>query len=127
MSILVLQSSRWGRERERACCFALFVFLVSRDCCVALTRKFINPINFIYNRLFYCNHTCYCVNMVFVTSASRYITSASGYHPRYQRRSSMFIRGLIPRNFAESVEAVPIASPEEFWSYFQILSWKVNV
>ena len=31
MSILVLQSSRWG-----AGCFALFVFLVSRDCCVAL-------------------------------------------------------------------------------------------
>ena len=24
------------RERERAGCFALFVFLVSRDCCVAI-------------------------------------------------------------------------------------------
>ena len=23
---------------ERACCFALFVFLVSRDCCVSLPR-----------------------------------------------------------------------------------------
>ena len=34
VSILVLQSSRLGRER--AGCFALFVFLVSRDCCVAL-------------------------------------------------------------------------------------------
>ena len=33
MSILVLQSSRWERE---AGCFALFVFLVLRDCCVAL-------------------------------------------------------------------------------------------
>ena len=46
--------------------------------------------------------------MVSVTSASRYITSASCYHPRYQSRSSMFIYGLIPWNFAESVEAVPI-------------------
>ena len=27
-----------GEERERAGCFALFVFLVSRDCCVALPR-----------------------------------------------------------------------------------------
>ena len=33
MSILVLQSSRLD---ERAGCFALFIFLVSRDCCVAL-------------------------------------------------------------------------------------------
>ena len=33
MSILVLLSSR---ERERAGCFALFIFLVSRDSCVAL-------------------------------------------------------------------------------------------
>ena len=53
--------------------------------------------------------------MVFVTSASRYITSASRYitsasrhDPRYQSRSSMYIRGLIPRNFAELAEAVPI-------------------
>ena len=34
MSILVLRSSRLGRER--AGCFAKFVFLVSRDCCVAI-------------------------------------------------------------------------------------------
>ena len=46
--------------------------------------------------------------MVSVTSASRYITSASGYRPRYQSRSLMYIRGLIPRNFAELAEAVPI-------------------
>ena len=58
--------------------------------------------------LFCCNHTCFCVNMVSVTSVSRYITSASRYHPRYQRRSSMYIRGLIPQNFAELAEAVPI-------------------
>ena len=49
-----------------------------------------------------------CVNMVSVTSASRYITSASRYHPRCQSRSFTYIRGLIPRNFAELAEAVPI-------------------
>ena len=56
-------------------------------------------INFIYNRLFCCNRTCYCVNMVSVTSSSRYtcVTSASRYYPRYQSRSSMYIRSLIPR------------------------------
>ena len=59
-------------------------------------------------RLFCCNHTLYCVNMVHVTSASRYITSESRYHPRYRSRSSMYILGLIPRNFAELAEAVPI-------------------
>ena len=31
--------------------------------------------------LFCCDHTCYCVNMISVTSSSRYITSASRYHP----------------------------------------------
>ena len=46
-------------------------------------------------------HTCHCVNMVSVTSASRYITPASRYHPRYQSRASIYIRGLIPRNFAK--------------------------
>ena len=46
--------------------------------------------------------------MVSVMSVSRYITSASRYHPRYQSRSSMFIRGLIPRNFAELAVTVPI-------------------
>ena len=34
VSILVLQSSRWGIENWLLCFF--FVFLVSRDCCVAL-------------------------------------------------------------------------------------------
>ena len=37
-----------------------------------------------FKLLFCFNHTCYCVNMVSVMSASRYITSASRYHPRYQ-------------------------------------------
>ena len=62
----------------------------------------------IYKLLFCCNHTCFCVNIVYVTSASRFITSASRYHPRCQSRSSMYIRGLIPRNFAELADAVPI-------------------
>ena len=53
------------------------------------------------SHLFCCIHICYCVNMVSVTSASR-------YNPRYQGRSSMYIRGLIPRNFAELVESVLI-------------------
>ena len=48
--------------------------------------------------------------MVSVKSASRFITSASRNHPRYQSRSSMYIRGLIPRNFAELAEAVPVAT-----------------
>ena len=44
--------------------------------------------------LFPCNKTCYCIDMVSVTSASCYVTSAS----LYQSRPSMYIRGLIPRN-----------------------------
>ena len=48
--------------------------------------------------------------MVSVMSASHYITSASRYHLRYQSRSSMYICGLIPRNFAELAEAVKIGS-----------------
>ena len=39
--------------------------------------------------------------MASVTSAFRHVTSASRYHPRYQSRSSMYIRGVIPRNFEE--------------------------
>ena len=49
--------------------------------------------------------------MVSVTSASRYITSVSRYHPRYQSRSSMYIRGLIPQNFAEFILCVSLGSP----------------
>ena len=44
---------------------------------------------------------CYKVSVAsasrYLTSASRYITTASRYHPRYQSRSSMLIRGVIPR------------------------------
>ena len=61
--------------------------------------------NLIYNCLFCYNHTCYCVSMASVTSASCYVTSAS----RYQSRSSMYIRGMIPRNSTELADVVPIA------------------
>ena len=70
----------------------------------------LNKYTLLLSRLLSCNHTCNCVNMVSVTSASRYITSTSRYHPRYQRRSSMYVRGLIPRNYAELAETVPIGS-----------------
>ena len=39
--------------------------------------------------------------MASVTPVSRYIMSASCNHARYQSRSSMYIRGLIPGNFAD--------------------------
>ena len=47
--------------------------------------------------------------MVSVTSASRYIMSVPCYHPCYQSRPSIYIRGLIPWIFAEMAEAVPFA------------------
>ena len=66
------------------------------------------------SHLFCSNHTCYCINIVSVTSASRYITSASRYHLGYQSRSSMYTRGLILRNFTKLAEAVPIrAYPQQ--------------
>ena len=46
--------------------------------------------------------------MVSVTSASHYITAESCYSPRYQSKSSMYMRDLIPRNSSELAEAVPI-------------------
>ena len=51
--------------------------------------------------------------MVSVPSASRYITPASRDLALYKSRSSMYIRGLIPRKFAEFAEAVPIAFSSE--------------
>ena len=73
---------------------------------MAIAIFHLKNMNFIYICLFCCNDTCYCVNMVSVTSASSYIRSASHYHPHYQSRSSMYIRGLIPQNLAELAEAV---------------------
>ena len=69
-------------------------------CFSDILLKNINVINFI-TVCFEANHTCYCVNRVSVTSLSR-------YNPHYQRKSSMYIRGLIPCDFAELAEAVPI-------------------
>ena len=50
-------------------------------------KHFINRINFIYNHLFCCIHTCYCVGTVSVMSASHYVTSVS----HYQSSSLMYI------------------------------------
>ena len=44
VSILVLQSSRWGRESWLLC---FFVFLVSRDCCVVLARDATSFLQFV--------------------------------------------------------------------------------
>ena len=66
------------------------------------SNTLLKNINFIFNRLFCCNYTCHCVRMVYVTSASRDVASAS----RYQRRSLMYIRGLIPQNSMELAKAV---------------------
>ena len=60
--------------------------------------------------------------MVSVTSASGNITSASRYHPRFQSRTSLYIRGLIPRNFAELAEAVPIGELQIYTSAYRIAS-----
>ena len=80
---------------------------------------FFNKISLIYN---FISAVCFAaitlVNMVSVTPALLYITSASRYHPRYQSRSSMYIRGLIPRNFAELAEAVPIEDTCSMYSYY---------
>ena len=60
--------------------------------------------NFMNNRLICCNHTFYCVCMVPMMSASHNVTSA----PRYQSRSSVNIRDLIPRYLMVLAEAVPM-------------------
>ena len=68
--------------------------------------KYKKTINFIGNHFFCCNHTCCCVGMVSVTSASRYVTSVS----RYQSIFSMYILGLMLWNSAELAEAVQIGA-----------------
>ena len=76
---------------------------------ISIERYFIEKNITSFNSFFCFNHTCYCANVDSVTSASGYLTPASRYHLRYQSRSSMYIRGLVPRNFEELAEAVPIA------------------
>ena len=51
--------------------------------------------------------------MVYMTSASRYVTSASCY----QSRSSVHIRGMIPRRSMELAEAVPIGEVQCHWGH----------
>ena len=53
------------------------------------------------SHLFCCNHTCFCVYMVSMTSRPHNITSASHYHPRYQSKSLMYIRGPNSGNLAD--------------------------
>ena len=60
--------------------------------------------NFIYNTLFGCTHTCDCVGMVFVKLASRCVMSAS----HFQSRLSTYIQGLDPRKSRELTDAVSI-------------------
>ena len=74
-------------------------FSIKQRCSDILLKK----LKLYLSGLFCINHTCYCVNMVSLTSASR-------YHLCYQRRSSMYICGLIPLNFADPAEVVPIAA-----------------
>ena len=100
-------SEKFNQQNKRSLCFFSIKYRYSD---ILLKTHKLN-----FSQLFCCNRTCYCVNMVSLTSASRYITSASRYitsvsrfHPRFQSRSSMYIRGLIPQNFAELAEAVPI-------------------
>ena len=65
---------------------------------ILLKKKNLKHLNFIYNRLFCCNHTCYCVGMISVTSASRYVTQASRYQRDVNSRSDS----------TELTETVPI-------------------
>ena len=75
--------------------------LTSKECIITqqftAAANYLLNISFIYNRLFCCNHTCYCVNMVSVTSASLHIMSVSRYYPR-PRCTPV---ALIPQNLAE--------------------------
>ena len=77
----------------------------------------LKKINFIYSCLLCFNHTCYCVNMVSVTSASRYITPATRYHPCYQSRSwsdSTEFRG-IGRGSSDWTPPPPPPLPGVYW------------
>ena len=55
------------------------------------------------------------------------MTSASRYNPRYQRRSSMCIRGLIPLNFAELTKSVPSDVDTEILSGTEGLTFGLKV
>ena len=61
--LLYYQESLISRINE------VYVFFNKISLCSDILLKKNNNINFIYNHLFCCDHTCYCVNMVSVTSA----------------------------------------------------------
>ena len=89
----------------------MFVSIKYRYSKILLKKKQQQQHKLHLSRLFGCNHTFYCLDMVSVTPTSHNITSTSRYHPRYQRT-----RGLIPRNFAELAEAVPIVNGLDYCS-----------
>ena len=96
-SIMIIRKVQLAEKNE------VYVFSIKYRCSDILLKKH----KLHLSRLFCCILTFYYVNMVSVT-LSCYITSATRYRPRFQSRSSMYIRGLIPRNFAELAEAIPI-------------------
>ena len=67
-------------------------------------------ISFIYSHLFCCNHMCYCICMVSVTSAPHNVTSVS------DSQVITCVFKAVPRcirNFMELAESVPIGLPME--------------
>ena len=60
------------------------------------------PLVLLHSHLLLCSCSFCDVSVTLYT----FVTSASRYHPRYQSLSLTYIRGLIPRNFAELAEAV---------------------
>ena len=93
--------------------------------------------NFIYSRLFCCNHYSYCMNMVSVTSALCFLTSATRYHRHYQSRSSIYFQCLIPSNFMELAEEImidlvcekktlPLMMCSNFLLPYKPLKWKLE-
>ena len=79
--------------------FMFFFSIENRYSDILLKKKY----KLHLSRLFCCNHTCYCVNLVSETSASR-------YYLRYKSRYWMYILGLIPWSFAKFAEAVQIST-----------------
>ena len=81
--------------------------------------------NFIYNRLFCCNHTCYYVDMVSVTSASRYATSASRYQSYFldvhPRSDSTDLAGAVPIGLCSV--SLPSDALGRLWYFLVILTY----
>ena len=82
---------------------------------IAKAKFYWKNINFIYNRLFCCNHTCYCVNMISVTLTSHYIMSASLYH-LCPRCTSVVWLHRISRNWPRLFLLFSLLS---YWDYLE--------